>query len=317
MRIFLAGGTGAIGRPFITQATRRGHQVIATTRSPGKAPLLKGLGATPVVMDGLDASAVGEAVARAKPDAIVHQMTALSGKADFKHFDEWFAETNRLRTDGLRHLLAAAQATGVTLFAAQSYAGWPGSQGPAVISTEEDPLTNHPLASQRESLAAIAYLERTVTSAAPAGIVLRYGSLYGPGASDEMVRMLRKRMMPMIGGGTAVTSWIHVDDAAGATIAALEQPRAGIYNIVDDEPARVSEWLPAMARAVGARAPLSVPSWLGRLLAGEAAVRFMTETGGFSNAKALLAFDWKLQWPSWRDGFRRALTGRDDGRRAA
>ena len=316
MKIFLAGGTGAVGRPFIRQATRRGHEVVATTRSPARAPLLRSLGATPLLMDGLDASAVGEAVARARPDAIVHQMTALAGKTDFRHFDEWFAVTNRLRTEGLRHLLAAGQATGVDLFVAQSYAGWPGSRGPGRLSTEEDPY-NEPLPSQRESLDAIKYLERTVTAAPPTGIVLRYGSLYGPGASDEMVTLLRKRMMPMIGGGTAVTSWIHVDDAAGATLAALENPKAGIYNIVDDDPAPVSEWLPAMAAAVGGTPPMNLPTCIGRLLAGGAAVRFMTETGGFSNAKALLAFDWRLQWPSWREGFRLALTTHENAARAA
>jgi nucleoside-diphosphate-sugar epimerase len=316
VRIFLAGGTGAVGRPFIKQAIRRGHEVVATTQSPAKVPLLKSLGATPVVMDGLDASAVGEAVARARPDAIVHQMTALAGKTDFKHFDEWFAVTNRLRTEGLRHLLAAAQATGVGLLVAQSYAGWPGSRGPGSLSTEQDPF-NEPLPSQRESLDAIKYLERTVTTAPLTGIVLRYGSLYGPGASEDMVALLRKRMMPMIGGGTAVTSWLHVDDAAGATLAALEKPKGGIYNIVDDAPARVNQWLPAMAKAVGARPPLNLPTWIGRLLAGDAAVRFMTETGGFSNAKAQLVFDWQLQWPSWHEGFRLALTANDNAARAA
>ena len=296
-----------MGRPFISQAVNKGHEVVATTRSGSRCALLAGLGATPIVLDGLDAPAVGEAVARTRPDAIVHQMTALSGRPDMKHFDRWFAQTNRLRTEGTRHLLAAAQATGVGLFVAQSYAGWPSLNDPSVLTNEMDPLDDRPVASQRETLAAIRYLEQAVTTAPLTGIVLRYGSLYGPGATDSMVEMVRKRMLPIIGGGTGVTSWVHVDDAAGATLAALEKPTAGLFNIVDDAPAPVSQWLPVMAEVIGAKPPLHVPKWIGRLLAGDAAVRIMTETSGASNAKALLTFDWNLRWPTWRDGFRHGL----------
>jgi nucleoside-diphosphate-sugar epimerase len=306
MRIFLAGGAGAIGRPFIRQAIARGHEVLATTRSPRKQNLLSELSAKPVVLDGLDAAAVGAAVARARPDAIVHQMTALSGTPDLRRFDRWFAETNRLRTEGTRHLLAAANATGVPLFAAQSYAGWPARKMNEALATEETPFA-HPLPSQRETLAAIRFLEEAVTTAEPSGIVLRYGSLYGPGATDEMVRMVKKRMVPIIGGGTGVTSWTHVDDAAAATLAALERRASGIFNIVDDDPAPVAEWLPALADAVGASPPLRVPKWVGRLLAGEAAVRIMTATSGYSNARAKAALGWRPAWSSWRQGFRHAL----------
>jgi nucleoside-diphosphate-sugar epimerase len=306
MRIFVAGGTGAIGRPLIQQAIRRGHTVVATTRSSEKLRSLEAVGAVGVLMDGLDASGVGQAIARARPDVIVHEMTALGGKPDMRNFDQWFSLTNRLRTQGTQHLLAAAQATGVRLFVAQSYAGWPSSRGRAIL-TEEEPFNANPVSTQRESLAAIVQLERSVTTAPGTGIVLRYGSLYGPGASDDMVRMLRKRMLPMIGGGTGITSWVHVDDAAAATLDAIEDPMAGIYNIVDDDPAPVSEWLPAMAAAVGAPPPLRIPAWVARLLAGEAAVQFMTQTSGFSNDKARRVFDWKPQWSSWREGFKRAL----------
>jgi len=310
LRIFLAGGAGAIGRPFISQAASRGHEIVATTTSKSRTALLASLGATPVVLDGLDASAVGEAVARARPDAIVHQMTALAGRPDMRHFDRWFAQTNRLRTEGTRHLLAAAEATGVKLFVAQSYAGWPSGHDPAVMTTETVPLDDHPAPSQRETQAAISFLERAVTTAPLTGIVLRYGSLYGLGATDGMVDMVRKRMVPIIGGGTGVTSWLHVDDAAGAALAAVEKPTAGLFNIVDDDPAPVAEWLPHMARVVGAKPPLSIPTWLGRLLAGDAGVRIMAEASGASNAKARRTFDWTPKWPSWREGFRHALVTR-------
>jgi 2-alkyl-3-oxoalkanoate reductase len=307
MRIFLAGGTGAIGRPLIAQAVRRGHVVHATSRSPRGAEVIRGMGATPVILDALDAGAVADAVSRAAPDAIAHEMTALSGKPDLRHFDRWFADTNRLRTEGTRHLLAAAQAAKVKLFVAQSYAGWPTAPGPGALSTEDDPLDTRPARSQRETLAAIRALEQMVTTAPLTGIVLRYGSLYGPGASEEMVSLVKQRKLPIIGDGSGITSWLHVDDAAGATLAALEASAAGIYNVVDDDPAPMREWLPAMAAAVGARPPRRVPVWLARLLAGEAVVRIMRGTRGISNARAKSVFRGAPVWPSWRDGFRRAL----------
>lgn len=308
MRIFLAGGTGVIGRPFIRQAVRAGHHVVATTRSPTRMSALMELGATPVVMNGLDASAVGEAVARAKPDAIVHQMTALGTKPDLRHFDDWFAETNRLRTEGTRHLLGAARATGVTTFVAQSYAGWPSAPQRPGLATEDEPLDDQPISSQRRTLAAIETLEEEVTRAPLSGIVLRYGSLYGPGATDVMVKMVQKRMLPLIGGGTAITSWIHVDDAARAALAAVEAPVRGIFNVVDDDPAPVAEWLPFMAAVAGAKPPFRLPVWLARVVAGSAVVRIMTETRGSSNAKAKRELGWTPSWSTWREGFRHALT---------
>ena len=307
MRVFVAGGTGAIGALLVRQLVEHGHQVTATTRRPEKAEPLRRLGATVAIMDGLDAASVGEAVARAEPEAIVHQMTALSGTPDLRHFDRWFRTTNALRTTGTRHLLAAAQAAGVTRFLAQSYTGWTIARTSDAPSTEDEPLDPDPLPAQRETLAAIRELERDVLGAPLTGIVLRYGGFYGAGAWDALVDMVRKRMLPVIGGGAGRWSWIHVDDAAAATIAALERGEHGVYNVVDDEPARASEWIPHLAALTGAKPPLRIPAWLGRLLAGDVVVRMMTEVRGVSNARAKWVLDWRPQWPSWRDGFRHAL----------
>lgn len=307
MRVFLAGATGAIGKPLVRQLIDRGHQVTATTRSSVKAEELRALGAMPFVLDGLDASAVREAVAAAQPEAIIHHMTALAGKSDFKRFDRWFATTNVLRTRGTDHLLTAARAAGADRFIAQSFTGWNNMREGSSVKTEDDPLDPHPVKSQTETMAAIRYLERAVLDAPLTGIVLRVGPFYGPGASDEMTTLVRKRMFPVVGNGGGVWSWTHVDDAAAATVAALEHGSRGIFNIVDDEPAKVSEWLPYFAQAVGAKPPIRVPTWLGRLLVGEAAVQWMSEGRGASNAKAKRELGLKLAWPTWRDGFRRGL----------
>jgi nucleoside-diphosphate-sugar epimerase len=258
-------------------------------------------------MDGLDAASVGEAVARAEPDAIIHQMTALSGTPDMRHFDHWFRTTNALRTTGTRHLLAAAQGAGVRRFIAQSYTGWTVARTGSAPATENEPLDTDPLPAQRESLAAIRTLERDVLAAPLTGIVLRYGNFYGAGVWDALVAMVRKRMLPVIGEGGGRWSWIHVDDAAAATVAALERGESGIYHVVDDEPARASEWIPRLAELAGAKPPRRIPVWLGRLLAGDVAVRMMTATRGVSNEKAKGVLDWRPRWPSWRDGFRHAL----------
>jgi nucleoside-diphosphate-sugar epimerase len=317
MRVLVAGGTGAIGLPLVRQLVARGHQVTATTRRPERAERLRGLGATVATMHGLDAASVGEAVARAEPDAIIHQMTALSDKPDMRHFDHWFAATNALRTAGTRNLLAAAQAAGVRRVIAQSYAGWNIDRRGSGFATEDEPLDDHPVPAQRETLDAIRFLEHAVTGAPLAGIVLRYGSFYGPGASDAYVEMVRKRMLPVIGSGTGVWSWIHIDDAASATVAALERGEPGIYHVADDAPAPVAEWLPYLAQSVGAKPPLHLPAWLGRLAAGEVVVRMMTDVRGVSNAKARSVLDWRPRWSSWRDGFRHALVERAAAGRAA
>ena len=309
MRVFVAGATGAIGRYLIPRLVAGGHHVIATTRSPDKMAALRALGAAPVVVDGLDAHAVGEVVARAEADAIVHQMTALSGKADLRHFDRWFSVTNALRTKGTENLVSAAQAADVSRFVAQSYTGWTNDRTGEWIQTENDPLDPNPLREQSESLAAIRSLERMVTEAPLEGIALRYANFYGPGGSEQLVELIRKRRFPIIGDGRGVWSWIHLDDAAAATVAALERGRRGIYNIADDEPARVADWLPYLADVVGAKRPLRVPKSVARVVAGRVPVRWMTEGRGAANEKAKRQLDWEPVWRSWRDGFSFALTG--------
>ncbi len=305
MRVFVAGGTGVIGRRLVPRLVARGHQVTATTTSAAKLGLLQQLGADGVVMDGLGAASVGEAVAAARPDAIVHQMTGLSeahaGKPNLRKPDRFFATTNRLRSEGTDHLLAAAEATGVTNFVAQSAAIFNGIREGGWVKTEEDPLE------VVEGMKAINHLEDVVVKAG--GAVLRYGGLYGPGATDDQVKLVRKRLYPLVGGGTGYFSWVHLDDAASATVLAVEQQAKGVFNIVDDEPAPVSEWLPYLAKCAGAKPPRRVPAWLARLLAGEMMVDMMTNKGrGFSNAKAKRELGWQLRYPSWRQGFKEELT---------
>ena len=309
MRVFVAGGTGVLGRRLVPQLVARGHQVTATTTSAAKLGLLAQLGADGVVMDGLDAVSVGEAVAKSQPDAIVHQMTAISvahaGKPDFRHFDRWFATTSRLRTEGTDHLLAAAAAAGVSHFVAQGYASWNGIRQGGWVKTEEDPLDPLAGTAAQAGMEAIGHVEDVVVKAG--GTVLRYGWFYGPGAIDDLVEVVRKRQFPVVGGGTGYSSWVHLDDAASATVLAVEQQVKGVFNIVDDEPAPASEWLPYLAKCAGAKPPMRVPTWLARLLAGQVAVTMMTEGRGFSNAKAKAELGWELRYPSWRQGFKAGL----------
>ncbi|HLN68864.1 MAG TPA: NAD(P)-dependent oxidoreductase [Streptosporangiaceae bacterium] len=309
MRVFVAGGTGVVGRRLVPQLMARGHQVTATTTSAAKLGLLAQLGADGVVMDGLDAVSVGEAVAKSQPDVIVHQMTAISvahaGKPDFRHFDRWFATTSRLRTEGTDHLLAAAEATGVSHFVAQGYASWNGIRQGGWVKTEEDPLDLLAGTAAHAGMEAIGHVEDVVVKAG--GTVLRYGWFYGPGAIDDLVEVVRKRQFPVVGGGTGYSSWVHLDDAASATVLAVEQQVKGVFNIVDDEPAPASEWLPYLAACAGAKPPMRVPKWLARLLAGQVAVTMMTEGRGFSNAKARRELGWELRYPSWRQGFKAGL----------
>jgi nucleoside-diphosphate-sugar epimerase len=304
MHVYIAGGSGVVGTRLIPQLVERGHRVTATTTNPTKQARLEGLGARAVVVDGLDSAAVGEAVATAAPDAVVHQMTALSGKLDPRHFDRSFALTNRLRTEGIDHLVAAAEACGVRQIVAQSFTGWPNIRSGGWVKDEEDPLDPDPPAAMRETLAAIRHLEETVTKAG--GTVLRYGGFYGaPG--DPLVAMTRKRQLPILGRGAGYASFVHLDDAASATVLALEKDARGTFNIVDDEPAPASEWVPYLAECVGAKRPLRLPVWVARLLAGEAAVSMMTEARGSSNARARRELGWELRYPSWRQGFRDGL----------
>jgi nucleoside-diphosphate-sugar epimerase len=310
MRVFVAGGTGVLGRRLVPQLVARGHQVTATTTSPSKLGLLEQLGAEAVVMDGLDAASVGEAVARAGPEVIVHQMTGISmahaGKPDLKHFDRWAVPTIRLRTEGTDHLLAAAEATGVSHLVAQGYANWNGMREGGWVKTEEDPLDLEEGTAAHTSMEALRHVENVVLAAG--GAVMRYGALYGPGATDDQVTLVRKRQFPLVGRATGYASWVHLDDAASATVLAVEQKATGVFNIVDDEPVPASEWLPYLAACAGAKPPMRVPTWLARLLAGEVAVIMMTEGRAFSNAKAKRELGWQLRYPSWRQGFKQELT---------
>jgi nucleoside-diphosphate-sugar epimerase len=309
MRVFVAGGTGVVGRRVVQQLVHRGDQVTATTTASGKLESLRRLGAEAVVMDGLDAASVGESVASAHPDVIVHQMTAIApahaGKPDIKHMDRWFAPTIRLRTEGTDHLIAAAEATGASHFVAQSYGSWNGIREGGWVKTEDDPLDALAGTAAEKGMAAIAHLEDAVRSVG--GAALRFGALYGPGASDDQAELVRKRQYPLVGDGAGHSSWLHLDDAASATVLAVEQKATGVFNIVDDEPAPAREWLPHLAQSAGAKPPMHVPTWLARPLAGDVAVIMMTEGRGFSNAKARRELGWELRFPSWRQGFAEEL----------
>lgn len=307
MRVFVAGATGAMGRQLVPRLLEAGHRVIGMTRTEAKAAALWDLGARPIVADALDPDQVAEAVADADPDVIVHQLTAISG-LDPRHFDRDFALTNRLRTEGTDHLLSAGRAVGVRRFIAQSYTSWPYARTGGPVKSEEDPLDPTPPREMVESMAAIRHLEEAVLGAAwTQGIVLRYGAFYGPGTSlardGEQFEMIRKRKFPVVGDGRGVWSFVHIADAAEATVAAVEHGTRGIYNVVDDEPAPVAEWLPALAEQLGAPKPRRVPRVVGRLFAGEAGAVMMTEMRGASNAKAKRELGWRPGHPTWREGF--------------
>lgn len=310
MRILVAGATGAIGRQLVPLLVGRGHEVAGMTRTESKRGLLADMGARPVVADALDPEAVGRAVSEARPEVIVHELTAIPASVDLRRLDRDFALTNRLRIEGTDHLLSAARAAGVRRFVAQSFAAhYERTGGP--VKGEEDPLDPDPPASIRTTLDAIRHLESAVAGTDwVEGIVLRYGAFYGPGTSlaledppGEMVAMIRKRRLPIVGSGAGVWSFVHVADAAAATAEAVEHGAPGVYHIVDDEPAPVREWLPVAARALGAGRPRRLPRWLARLAAGEAAAVVMTEARGASNAKARRELGWIPRYPSWRRGF--------------
>jgi nucleoside-diphosphate-sugar epimerase len=308
VKVLVAGATGALGRQLLPKLVARGHEVFGMTRSAGNRELVRGLGAEPLVADALDPEAVAQVVAEAEPEVIVHQLTALSRSMDMRHFDRDLEPTNRLRTEGTDHLLAAGRAVGVERFVAQSFAGWPFARSGGPVKTEDDPLDPDPPAAMRGALEAIRHLEASVAGANwTTGIVLRYGGFYGPGTSlgpdGEHVELIRKRGFPLVGGGGGIWSFIHIEDAAEATVAAIEHGSRGIYNVVDDEPAPVSEWLPAIAESVGAKPPRRVPRWMGRLLAGEVAMVMMTDVRGASNEKAKRELGWRPGHPSWRGGF--------------
>ena len=319
MKIFVAGATGAIGRALIPKLVARDHEVVGMTRSASKQDLVRSLGARPVVADALDPDAVAQAVASAEPEVIVHELTALSGPMsgrDMRHPDRYPGAimTNRLRTEGTDHLLAAGRAVGARRFVAQSFGAFRYARTGGPVLTEDVPLDPDPPAPPRSAQEALLHLEQAVTAIEwGEGLVLRYGGFYGPGTSlslapdAQMTESVRKRRFPIVGGGGGVWSYVHIDDAATATVVAVEHGRPGVYNIVDDEPAPVREWLPVLASALGAKPPRRVPRWLGRLAAGEVATIMMTDVRGASNEKAKRELGWRPRYASWRQGFAQGL----------
>jgi 2-alkyl-3-oxoalkanoate reductase len=308
MRVFVTGATGALGQHLVPALIAAGQEVTATTRTPGKAGQLREAGAEPVVVDGLDREAVIAAVQAASPEVIVHEMTALADMRSLRNVDRVFAATNELRTRGTDNLLAAAARAGTRRVIAQSNTNMTARSG-APVQTEVDRLDSRPVPSAAGTVAAVKHVEEAVPRAVPEGIVLRYGNFYGPGASDFLVEMVRKRQFPVIGGGAGIWSFIEIADAAAATVAAVGCSAPGVYNIVDSDPAPVAEWLPYLAKVAGAKPPLRLPVWLGRLLAGDFVVSQMTEARGSSNEKAKKELGFEPRYASWREGFRVWVSG--------
>ena len=313
MRVLLAGASGALGHTLTPALVTAGHQVFGTTRSGNTAAISKA-GATPIRMDGLDRSSVMATVEEAKPDVIIHQLTSLRAGMNPKQFDRSFGPTNLLRTEGTDHLLEAARTFGVGRLVAQSFTGWTNPRTGTGLADETTGLDPHPAPQSRQTLAAIRHVEEAVGGATDLeGVVLRYGGFYGPGTGiakgedGEILQMIRQRKMPLVGDGGGVWCFVHAVDAASATVAAVERGAPGLYNIVDDEPARMSEWLPALAAAIGAKPPRHVPIWLARMLIGELGVNLMTKIRGSSNAKAKRELGWTLRYPTWRVGFAKGL----------
>jgi nucleoside-diphosphate-sugar epimerase len=308
MRVFIAGSTGVIGKALVPLLVEDGHEVVALVRTSQKGQQVEALGAKPALADALDRNGLTEAIIQAKPEVVIHELTALSAGINFKRFDEDLALTNRFRTEVVDTMLTAARQVGARRFIVQSFCGWPFAREGGPVKTEEDPLDPNPPASFIKSLAAIRHLEEAVREADDIqALALRYGFLYGPGTSigadGEVVELVRKRQMPIVGNGAGVWSFIHIDDLARATMAAVSRGEPGVYNVVDDEPAPVSTWLPALAEAVGAKPPKRVPAWLGRFAIGEGGVSMMTRIRGGSNAKAKREFGWEPVYSSWRRGF--------------
>jgi 2-alkyl-3-oxoalkanoate reductase len=312
MKVFVAGGSGAMGRRLVPQLVAGGYEVVAMTRGEGKASWLRRVGAQPVIADALDRAAVARVVKESEPEVVIHQLTGLTGVTSLKNFDKEFALTNRLRTEGTDYLLQAARAAGVRRIVAQSYGNWNYERTGSPVKTEQDPFDPNPPANQVKSLQAIRYVEDAVVNAdGIEGIALRYGNFYGPGTDfdlgGEIVTQVRKRKFPIIGDGAGVWSFVHIDDAAAAAIAAIGHSRPGVYNVADDEPPPVAKWLPDLAAAVGAKPPLRVPVWLGRLAAGEVGVSMMTQIRGASNAKAKAELGWAPRYRTCHEGFRTGL----------
>jgi nucleoside-diphosphate-sugar epimerase len=314
MKVFLAGATGALGRRLVPLLVARGHDVVGMTRSAAKVGALRELGAEPVVADGLDRPAVVEAVVRAEPEVVIHEMTSLAHLKGVRRFDHEFTVTNRLRTEGIDHLLEGARAAGARRFVAQSYAGFNYERTGGPVKTEDDPLDPSPPATMARSLAAIRHLEAAVLGQdGLEGVVLRYAGFYGPATEmPSLLDAVRRRRLPIVGDGGGVWSFVHLDDAAAATVLALEPAAQGIYNVADDEPAKVSVWLPELARVLGAPPPRRLPTWLARPLVGAAGISMFTRIRGASNAKVKRELGWEPRWSTWRDGFRAALSEKEE-----
>ena len=305
VRVLIAGAAGVIGHPLTKILVAAGHDVVAVTRSASRRDLLRAAGAEPVICDALDAAALAGAVRAARPDAVVNQLTALPSRISPRRIARDIAATNRLRSEGARNLMAAAARAGVGHVVAQSlaFAYAPGGDG---LRRESDSLHAGAPGAFAQAVRAVGDLEReTLGTAGVRGAVLRYGYFYGPGTSyaagGSIAADVRRRRFPIVGSGSGVFSFIHVSDAARATLAAVEKRAEGIYNIVDDEPAPVTEWLPAYARMLGAPAPRRVPVWLGRMLGGSYAVYLMTEMPGAANGYAKAALGWQPLRSSWRE----------------
>lgn len=309
MKVFVAGATGALGKQLIPMLVAGGHEVTGMTRRPAKQDLIRQLGARPAVADALDPEAVAQAVAEAEPEAVIHELSDLTGTFA-RNIDKSFATTNRLRTEGTDHLLAAAKAAGARRFIVQSFAGWPFEPVGGPVKSEDAPLQQNPPRTVSKSLAAIRHVEEITRDSGIEALALRYGGFYGPGTSlavdppGELTELIRKRRVPIIGDGGGIWSLVHIADAAGATAAALEQGAPGVYNVVDDDPVPVGELLPEIARMIGAKSPRHLPGWVGRIAAGEPGVLMMTEIRGATNDKAKRELGWELRYPSWRLGFR-------------
>lgn len=312
MKVFIAGGTGAIGKFLVPQLVENGHEVTALVRSADKVSAVEAMGATPVVADALNKQELTAAITTAKPQVIIHQLTALSRVSDFKNLDEEFALTNRFRTEVTDTMLAAARAAGTRRFIAQSFCGWPFARQGGPVKSEEDPLDPNPPASFSKTLAAIRSLEEAVERGKDVeALALRYGFFYGPGTAiakdGPAIDLIRKHKMPIVGDGGGVWSFIHIEDAARATVAAISRGSPGIYNVVDDEPVPVSVWLPYLAEVLGAKPPAKVPAFMAKFVIGDGGVMMMTEIRGGSNAKAKRELGWQPIYPSWRSGFVQAL----------
>ena len=313
MKVFVAGSTGAVGKSLVPHLVENGHEVVALVRSTQKAKEVEVLGAKASIADALDRDELTAAIRRAEPEVVLHELTALaSATGNFKRFDEEFALTNRLRTEATDTMLAASCFVGARRFIAQSFCGWPFAREGGAVKTEEDPLDPSPPAAFSQTLSAIRYLEEGVRSATDIeALALRYGILYGPGtgiAKDgAIVELIRKRRLPIVGGGGGIWSFIHVEDVARATAMAMSRGTPGIYNIVDDEPAPLSSWLPFLADVLGTKPPRRIPAWLARFLIGEGGVSMMTRIRGGSNAKAKRELGWQPIYPTWRQGFTREL----------